>query len=49
MVPGTLMQVSFSIYDLMKIHERHSYGLIELVGDLGGVLEVIVVVLGVFI
>ena len=33
----------------MILHKRVAYGIIDLLGDLGGVLEVIVAVLGVMI
>ena len=33
----------------MRIHERHSYGVVSLIGDLGGVLEIMVTLFGVFI
>ena len=41
-----LVRINFFISDLQKMHQRAVYGFIDLLGDLGGVLEVIMVLTG---
>ena len=41
-----LVRTNFYISDLEKKHARAVYGFIDLLGDLGGVLEVIMVFTG---
>ena len=45
----TLFMMNFQIYDQIIIHTREYYGILDLMGDLGGVLEIITIISGVFI
>lgn len=44
-----LVRTNIYLSSLQKTNDRAIYGLIDLLGDLGGVLEVIMVITGIFI
>lgn len=45
----TIIKTNIYLESLKKVHERSVYGIIDLLGDLGGVLEVIMVFTGVLL
>lgn len=45
--PNLLLQLTLTLDDIGVMHTRQGYGIMDLCGDLGGVLEVIVFVFGV--
>ena len=42
-------RIKMKISQIGKLHSRRVYGLFDLMGDLGGVLELIVVTIGIFV
>ena len=46
---NTMIRVNFYRSPLLKKHDRQVYGFIDLIGDLGGILEVIMAITGGFI
>ena len=47
--PHKLMTSIFFLSSISKMHERKVYSFLELIGDLGGVLEILLLIFGIFI
>ena len=39
-----LFQCNFNLYDQYKVHQRQDYGVLDVMGDFGGVAELIMIV-----
>ena len=44
-----LASISIELTDQVAVHERQAYGLLDLLGDIGGVLEVILSMFGIIV
>ena len=47
--PGELLRCSTYLQEEAAFHEREVYNLMDLIGEMGGVVEIIVIVFGVII
>ena len=47
--PGTVFISTFSLHAFKQDHTRQVYNILDLMGDLGGVLEVLVFIFGLFL
>ena len=47
--PGEVLRVSTYIFEEATYHEREVYNIIDLIGELGGVIEILILIFGVLI
>jgi hypothetical protein len=47
--PGELLRVSTYLMEEAAYHEREIYNLLDVIGEMGGVIEIIVIVFGVIV
>lgn len=47
--PDDLFLYEFSMHSLKSVHSRQVFNILDLLGDLGGILEIVLSIVGLFI